>query len=388
MMDLTITSTDPLVFRDGRPFGDAGHVNGGALRWPWPSTISGVIRSRVGEGRDPEFFTGAQRQANITAIKKLYCLTLPIWQQAGGISWQPLFPAPADALLMPGNQPDQLRVLGFAYEDANRHGGTDLPWAGWLLPATDETAKPARNFPGLWFQQPFFQWLERGRLDGDTIPFQQLGLAWPHLEFRMHNAIDPITGTVSQGRLFSTQGIRLESGGNQALAGLFAIGARVENLLPEDDPTGPCPFGGERKIAHIMEESGNRLFPPCPSWFDGKKFLRLILASPGKFASWAPDWLSPMADQSFRPVPGTNIKVRMRGAHVPRWSAISGWDFELHGPKAFSKLVPAGSVYLLELENQEESQAVANHLWGKTLTGDPDGFGLTYIGNLCIQGAE
>lgn len=386
-MDLIITSNDPLVFRDGRPFGDPGHVNGGALRWPWPSTLSGVIRSKVGEGRASDFFTEDQRLENIAAVQQILCLSLPAWQGTGGRPWRPLFPAPADALLMPGCQPDQLRVLPFAYEPADQEGAVDLSFPGWLLPATDETGKPARDCPDLWFQEQFFHWLEHGRLATDPVVFGDLGLAWPSLEFRMHNGIDPATGTVSQGRLFSSQGIRLESGGPRNPRGMFAVGVRVENLQPGDDPSGPCLFGGERKSAHIGRVAGNSLFPACPNWFGDKKFLRLVLATPGRFGGWVPDWLAPADDQTFRSEPSTGIKVRLRGAHVPRWAAISGWNFERNRPKAFSKLVPAGSVYLLEMEKENDSQTLASQLWGKTLTNDPDGFGLTYIGNLNLQGA-
>lgn len=384
-MNFILTSNDPLIFRDGRPFGDAGHVNGGSLRWPWPSTISGVIRCKVGESRDPDFFSEDKWSINIPEIKQLHVRTLPVWQKADGTEWQPVFPAPADALIMPGSDDGSVRVLSFTYEDTDKHGGTDILWRNWLLPVSTETGKPARLCPDLWFGHQFYHWLEKGRLQEKTVAVKDLGLAWPSLEFRMHNGIDPDTGTVSNGRLFSSQGVRLESDAkNDQQAGTFAIGVQVDNLQSADDPVGPCHFGGERKVATVHKIQN--IFPVCPDWFVKKRFLRLLLASPGKFGNWAPDWLLPDAEQKFRTVPGTNMKVRLRGAHIQRWAATSGWDFETRGPKATCKLVPAGSVYLLELEDETNSQELAATLWGKSLNNDADGFGLTYIGNINIQG--
>lgn len=387
-MDLFITSNDPLVFRDGRPFGDAGHVNGGSLRWPWPSTISGVLRCKVGEKRKPDFFNGEQRNANIAEIRQIHCRTLPLWCERDKNVWQPLFPAPADALIMPGAGERELRVLPFTYTPANRNGGTDLLWERWMLPETMETGKPARNPPALWFQKSYFTWLQYGAFPSSTLIANQLGLSLPTLEMRMHTAIDQITATASTGRLFSSQGIRMATGtrNDQQRAGIFSIGVQAENLKPGDEPNGPCLLGGERKVAFINE--GDNLFPPCPEWFDNKPFLRLILAAPGKFGAWAPEWLLPENGPSFKSVPGLSVKVRLRGAHIPRWAAISGWDMENNRPKAFSKLVPAGSVYLLELEEPNASGEFARYLWGKSINNDPDGFGLTYIGNLDLTGEQ
>jgi len=384
-MNFILSSTDPLVFRDGRPFGDAGHVNGGSLRWPWPSTISGVIRCKVGESRDPHFFSEEKLGINIPIIQQVHCRSLPVWQKSGSMTWQPLFPAPADAVVMPGSDDFHVRVLPFSYESADANGGTDIPWQNWLLPISSEAGKPARGCPDLWFQEQFFHWLREGKLTQEAISAKMLGFTWPSLEFRMHNGIDSATGTVSNGRLFSSQGVRLESNENDVQhSGTFAIGVQTDHLQPADNPVGPCYFGGERKIA-IIQESQN-IFPECPEWFVNKKFLRIILATPGKFGNWAPDWLIPVKEQVFKTIPGSSIKVRMRGAHVQRWAAISGWDFESKGPKATCKLVPAGSVYLLELEDETNSQALAAALWGQSLNNDADGFGLTYIGNISIQG--
>ncbi|EIM64417.1 type III-B CRISPR module-associated Cmr3 family protein [Desulfobacter postgatei] len=383
-MNFTITSSDPLIFRDGRPFGEQGHVHGGALRWPWPSTISGLIRTKIGEQRAKDYFTGPDRLKNIEMIRKVRNCCLPLWRNALGQDWQPLFPAPVDAFCFQekNQNSNELNIIPFSYQAADETGGTDFNVSNWMIPIREVNSKPAKSKPDLWFKDVFLYWLKHGKLEKRLWQAENLGLSWPQLELRIHTAISAHTGTADHGRLFSSQGIRLESGGQAERPGYFAIGIQVNGIESNDHLKGSCHLGGERRVAQI--EPIRTFLPPCPDWLNNKKYLRLILASPGKFGGWAPDWMLPDEKNEFKTHPGSGIKVRLRSAHVERWQAVSGWEFEKHGPKAFSKLVPAGSVYILELKESSNSQTLAEELWGHSLNDDPDGFGLTFIGNISL----
>ncbi len=383
-MNFTITGSDPLIFRDGRPFGDPGHVHGGALRWPWPSTLSGLIRTRIGEQRAKNYFTVPDKQKNIEAVRRIHCTCLPLWRKAFDQAWQPVFPAPADAFCFQkkDQHTNDLNIIPYTYQPADETGGTDLNLAHWMLPVREVNTKPAKNTPDLWFKEAFFHWLEHGKSANRLCRADTLGLSWPRLELRIHTAISPDTGTADHGRLFSSQGIRLESGSMAEEPGYFAIGIQAADLEDNDHLEGSCHLGGERRVAQICQIQP--FLPSCPDWLDNKQYLRLILASPGKFEGWVPDWLMPDETGKFKTHPQSGVEMRLRSAHLERWQALSGWDFDNKCPKALSKLVPAGSVYIIELKESNQSRLLAENLWGKSLNDDPDGFGLTFIGNISL----
>jgi len=393
MIQMVINNAEPLIFRDGRPFGDFGTVDGGVLRWPLPSTIAGMVRTKVGTNRATDFFWNkdiAKKKENIEAIKKVGLKwTLPVWKPAGG-QWCFLFPRPADALFFEDtDQQDIYTLNSFSYTKTEQDCGHDLPWKNWLLPISTKREKPATDTPELWHQEIFLKWLLLEPM-GPEFNKDQLGLALPELEVRMHTAIDSQSGTVKSGQLFSSSGIRLEISKNtqddtsHSVEGVFGIGVGITGHLDSDNPFGPCLLGGERRT--VFADPLETQFPLCPAAFDDQKFLRLVLITPGEFGGWAPDWLKPSAQEDQTPwvtVPETDIEVRLVSAHLSRWQAVSGWDYEKRGPKATSKLTPAGTVYLLELANPSRSQELAEHLWGRSINQelqDLNGYGVVCIG--------
>ncbi|PIE72261.1 MAG: hypothetical protein CSA20_08735 [Deltaproteobacteria bacterium] len=394
MSNYIIHSQEALVFRDGRPFGDPGNVDAGLLQWPLPPTITGMMRTQVGLSRDATFFNNST-QNNLSEIIKVKTeRILPMWQKEETADWQLLYPAPADALLVAAAAADNFQVHSFTYETVSEDEGVDLPWPEWRLPFTTAREKPARNCPALWHEDQFLQWLENGEIKG-TIPFRKLGLPWPQTAFRMHTAISD-SGTATASQLFSTQGIRLETleKSEQGRRGRYGIGVTLSGTKNGDDPTGPCRLGGERKVARIdaLEKDP---FPEFPkAWFTEERFLRLILLSPGNFGGWAPEWLRPDVNSStlsWKKVPGTGIELRLVSAHIPRWQPVSGWDFAQGAPRATSKLVPAGSVYIVELQNPKQSLELAEKFWGRSIADDLDeanGYGIVCTGKLTIQGEK
>lgn len=391
MIDIVIHSRETLVFRDGRPFGDSGHVNGGLLNWPMPATVSGVVRSRIGVDRDKDFFFAGpgEKEKNIESIRQVsIARVIPLWKgkNSSGTDrqqWDYLFPAPADAILFDTeNSDDKIEkkydICAFKYETVGENEGVGMP-ENWLLPISSRSEKPGKDTPCLWFKDVFFKWLENSSIDTQPVAGRQIGVNWPQIDQRMHTAIDPDTGTVRHGQLFSSHGIRLESSGNHnQQAGAYGIGVTVDNVSPEDDPTGGCRFGGERKVA-LIDKLRNP-FPACPDWFAKQKFLRLVLISPGNFGGWAPGWLKPelteelnkQSQTSWVSFPGSDIKLRLVSAFVGRWQPVSGWNLETGKPKATIKLVPPGSVFVVELQDVERSQEFAKLVWGRSIDGQRD----------------
>ena len=392
-MKVVIHSNEPLVFRDGRPFGDDGHVNGSVLRWPHPFTVTGLLRNRVGMSRALDYFSGPQRDEHIAEIKKVTAgEIMPMWQGfADDVGWQPLFPAPADAMVFPADSKNRYNIDAFSYENPFASGGVDLSWKNWLLPVSSQREKPAADAPELWHKKQFFTWLEKGMLS-ESISACELGFNLPKTESRIHSAVDPATGSTKSGQLFSSQGIPLLTAANpRQAAGRFGIGVTLTNLHENDNPTGPCFFGGERKTAQIdkINDKTSTFLPPLPEWLGQEaRYLRLILISPGDFGDWAPDWLRPDPNDSetaWCKIPTSDLEIRLVSAFIPRWQPVSGWDYEKRGPKATRKLVPAGAVYVVELKEPKTAGVVAELLWGRSLNeklSDVDGCGCVCVGRL------
>lgn len=391
-MNVVINSNESLVFRDGRPFGSEGQYSGGALRWPHAVTITGLLRSRIGISRSPDYFTGPNQEANIRDIKKVTATrVIPLWQGAAAENeeWQPLFPAPADAMIFSASQQNQYVIKGVTYQNAFDQGGIDLPWKNWRLPVSNIREKPASDSPDLWYRNHFFTWLETSAID-TTVCARDLGISYPRLEIRMHTAIDPKSGSAKTGQLFSSQGIQLQTAeSDRQPAGRLGIGVSLAHLEKQDNPCGPCFLGGERKTAWVAPI--DEVMPPLPDWLNiSSRYLRLVLISPGDFGDWAPGWLLPdwkLSETAWCSIPGTSLAVRLVSAFIPRWHPVSGWDYDRRGPKATRKLVPAGAVYVIELKEPKQAPEVAKLLWGRSINTDlcdPNGSGCVCVGKLTI----
>jgi len=387
-MNIVIHGREHLVFRDGRPFGDDGMVNGGMVRWPWPSTVAGLVRSRIGFSLAADFFSPEKKEEGAALVKKINVRRIsPAWKPAGG-SWAYLFPAPADAVVVAADG-GQLAIQGFALANPGEGAGVNLPWDNWLVPVSGCREKPAADAPELWFADQFFSWLETGGFQG-SVAAARLGVGLPQPETRLHTAINPETGTAAHGSLFASQGIRLATAAIPGRpAGDFGISVELGDIPAGANPVGPAYFGGERRVVEVEELV--EPFPPCPDIFAGNRFLRLVLVSPGDFGSWAPDWLRPAPDDGqtpWRQVPESDIKVRLRSAFVPRWQPMSGWDYLAAGPKATRKIVPAGAVYVVELEDPGRARELATLLWGRSMADGlthPDGCGVVCVGKIDPQ---
>jgi CRISPR-associated protein Cmr3 len=395
MQTYAIHTGETLVFRDGRPFGDAGNVDGGMINWPRPSTVAGMLRTRIGTSRSSHYFDRSDPnwQKNIDAVKSLcFSRVLPIWRPIREDGWQYLFPAPADAVIgLAQDGTNRISVHGYDYQPTDSTFGTDITWSNWRIPITASMEKPPSRRPAFWTQAYFVSWLRQTGFPAPVSP-AELGFDHPIVERRLHTAINPDTFSAAQSQLFASYGIRMETSDptSQILKphGRFGIAAAVANSEAGDDPTGICFLGADRHTAWV--DSLDAAFPACPEWFTNCQFLRIILITPGDFGQWVPDWLCPdigMEETPWCRVPGCeDIEVRLVSAVLGRWEALSGWDYAKRGPKATRKLVPAGSVYLIEVKNPKMSQQLACHLWGNSLCpgSSNDGFGCVCVGTATL----
>ena len=397
MRTWVIEPRDPLIVRDGRPFGaDIAGARATSLDFPFPSTTTGGVRTRQGLGKGGNFDA-----ALITQLKQLEVggpLLVELNENGEIADW--LMTAPADALwcnLDDGNggvYKDRAKLIRLAPLQIPTGAFTNLPDGQWPVGTWQYSRKPFDKPPRYWKSTQFQEWLtDPQACDGAAI--EKWGHDGPPKETRTHVGIEPSSQAAIEGALYQTRGLEFThqakaprvGGQRLALAIWTAADALQEGLTP---------FGGERRLTH-WRKSGKLIdteFAGCKQSVierikqsrDGDSYsCRLILLTPAHFTDgYRPCWLFKVQN---------NVKVELNGVAINRTQVVSGWDFDRtkskdhpHGqPKATRRLAPAGSVYFLKLKgDKHQIEDWCDRLWLKCASDDwqdrCDGFGLAMLG--------
>lgn len=398
---LEITPRDPLVARDGRPFG-AGQGN--RMRsgdWLLPSVVAGSLRTLLGKQ-----LGGSFDEAMVTALKAT-AVSGPFPM----IDNKLFFPRPADAVLNDDkNQKKLLSVRPLSTVEQGAGCGWDLPHGlvPALLPGSEsDNFKPAQ-IPAFWRADRMTEWLADNA--GMTASAQSFNacddcyLSTMPQEERTHVKITPEAGAASDGELFSTCALDFSRTVDD---GVVRMALRVEPASMFDAAVGKLdalhPCGGERRLVSwkgrsktdwIMPASLKAAFEKAGrEGYEGHRRLRLVLATPGLFEDhseerhgWKPGWLRETAQGFVGCPPGASLTLRLVSAVVDRWRPISGWSLERGkvGPKEVRRMVPAGATYFFEAISEGPLAEFANNLWLQSVCDNEkdrlDGFGLALWG--------
>lgn len=372
---------DSLIVRDGRPFGTNSGSRAKSLDFPFPSTLIGSVRTRVGlvnggdwSGFSDELIEQIQqiemRGAILTEIKDDETL--------GFFS-----PAPADALYVkPENDGDNnlfpLMPLEKGYI-SNLQDGLHL-----LGIREEVKGKPVSEVK-FWNWERFAEWLIEA--ETDKVTNEHLGIGGLVSDQRTHVKIDYERKSNIEGGLFQTRGLEFTSKGDRKRLAL-TLEIEYKNEFAKKLKKGLFPLGGERRIVRWENKEGfdfetrfAELKEKVKSRIEQSKdkcHCRLILLTPGYF------------ENGFLP---TNLNVEVKAVAVNRSQVISGWDFKgkfdeqknkfVPCPKPTRRLTPAGAVYFLKITGDIEK--FVEDVWFKNV-GDcgqlrRDGFGLAVLGN-------
>ena len=384
---------DPLIVRDGRPFGPDPGARAVSLTFPFPSTTTGAVRTQA--GRD----AAGQFTADPTDMKKIAVRgpLLVEYQQTNNAEageWQFLAPAPADALLLEtkeeegqpaGQQPHCYRLMpqpgpdGAITDLDTKYADLNLTLVG---PTQHNPQKPVKHAPAFWRWNHFEQWLTNpDALNGEPVDLAALGHSGPTRETRIHIQRDLTSRAAEAGKLFETSGLEFtHPGPGQARlrdARRLALVVATDTALPHLRPVDY--LGGERRL--VTWRAGNGELPPCPprlrEQIIADKACRLILLTPAHFtAGFSPTWLC---------VPRHGVTATLQAIAVQRPQVVSGWDFVQNQPKPTRRLAPAGSVLFLTLEGDRDAIAAwIDQTWMHCISDDDqdrcDGFGLAVLG--------
>ncbi len=396
--NLEITPRDPLVARDGRPFGVG---QGNRMRsgdWLLPSVVAGSLRTLLGKQLGGNFDEAMVKALKGTSVAG----PLPLFDN------QLFFPRPADAVVKEVERDKSLLALRPIDDDSyGKNNGCDLPMelVPALLPASvGDDFKPGKT-PAFWSTKRMAEWLadSSGQI-GTTSTFEDWGdeyLESMPQEERTHAKIFPDFGAASDGDLFSTMALdfsRTDRDGVIRIALRVQPDTKFEGEIRQLNSMHPC--GGERRLVRWQANSkANWNIPEslkvafAKADQSGIRRVRLVLATPGLFEGldgnqqgWKPGWLAETEHGYVGCPPGTTTRLRLVSAVVDRWRAISGWSLERGqvGAKAVRRMVPAGATYFLEATGKEPLSDLATNLWLQSVCDNEqdqrDGFGVALWG--------
>ncbi|HLX59247.1 MAG TPA: type III-B CRISPR module-associated Cmr3 family protein, partial [Ktedonobacteraceae bacterium] len=187
-----IEPRDPLIVRDGRPFGPDPGARASSLPFPFPSTTAGGVRTRAALDDNGFFkFTDDQNQADVqerlNRLKQLRVrgpLLVQLTADGRDIALnQWLVSAPRDALLFPAEPTatgaqtalmQQLVPLQLRQDEQ-----TDFDQKKGLLlvgQSSYDERKPLNNAPHYWYWETFQTWLhDSSSLNGTVQGLSDLG---------------------------------------------------------------------------------------------------------------------------------------------------------------------------------------------------------------------
>ncbi len=348
---------DTLVLRDNRPM-VTGAGRATTMELPWPSTLAGVVRTRVGSDAHGRFVA-----TDLDALKRIGVQGPWLVETATA---QPFFPAPRDGVWFHHDGATRVHRLTPRVTAALR-SDDDLLAVG----LDDAPSGKASSGPRYWSWRAIERWLfGDGRAPDPTSTDVLHGL--PEEE-RTHVALGE-DRTYEDGQLFTTMQRRfvVEEVG---IAREFAIGFGVSEGQRLEG--GLAAVGGERRVAWIAP---TRVALPTLPAFEAR------LASAKR---WKVTLLTPaIFDGGALPASRTLAGLPIVAAVVPRPEVLSGWDFAARrgdkwgAPKPTRRAVPAGSVYWLDATGADVRR-VAEMLWFQCVSSQPqdrlDGFGLAVV---------
>jgi len=400
---------DPLIAREGRPFGPDAGAAATSLPFPFPSTLAGGVRSRSAIDENGAFQYERDDTDHLNQLKKIRIRGPLLVQLAddsndialGEDAW--LVPMPNDAQLFATDSQDIVLLRRLvplpsstdAQTDFDQKGGEkQLSLVGLERSNDAQARKPLSHKLRYWHWKRFQRWLiNPAHLEQEeNMSLTSLGYEDLIRDYRLHVSMDSEREMGKDGMLFGTSGLEFTHPGEKTKrlheARRLALAIDVED---NDHGTTPLPgvaaLAGERRI--VTWRQSNERFPSCPDEIKKAiketKRCRLVLLTPARFMEgYYPNWLRTTHARAC------GVKVKLQAIAVRRPQVVSGWDLALGKPKPSRRLAPAGTVFFLSVEGDKAAlDAWIEHTWMQCISDDDqdrrDGFGLAVLGTWAGQ---
>lgn len=409
-----IEPRDPLIVRDGRPFGPNPGARATTMPFPFPSTLVGALRHKAGLDPNGQF---NKNQITTVLTQGMHGPLLVELDDNGIIKW--LLSAPADALLLEAKNTndsvatdeDKPPIVQRFWMQPHEKATATTNMPDNLLPigpVNPHAEKLSTAAPHFWNGNKLYQWLLSPEDDPQAVAVDEIGIRGLEINTRMHVSIQADQQTAIEGALFQTSGLEFTWRNWQEAKQHRFETKRLALAMWFDGPTPNftdnfAPLGGERRLMRWDTSQSDQ-----PPFSDGERDAifdeikkhercRVVLLTPAHFTDgYRPPlkWIR------------AGVTATLKAAAVPRMQTISGWDLRerkgddgriIRGePKPTRRLAPAGSVYFVDFAGLSSTDI---HKWlGETWMSnvsddaqdtnravDPrqhrlDGFGLAVVG--------
>jgi CRISPR-associated protein Cmr3 len=372
-----IEPRDSLIVRDGKPFG-VNITHATSLDFPFPSTTTGGVRTRAGLDANGKFDV-----SQISVVKDIEVkgsLLAEIHLNFNTIT-DFYLPSPADALLLQDDKQRLDKTHAQLYRLLPLDIADSLNNLEGLLPVglnrTDKKDKPFNDL-AFWSWRQLLRWL-KDSYDSTSIELKEYGIGSLKKDSRTHVAIN-LDMASSDGDLFSTRGLEFNYSDPKKAIDLEKV-KKLALVVFVDDANSKklenkgnlAPLGGERRLVTWREDKNQQQIQTCPDEIKkrikAEKHCRLMLLTPAFFTEG---------------MPKSNADYEVKAIACNRYQTVSGWDFEIDRPKPTRRLLPAGSVLFLDLQNNKDIESWIDNTWfscvGDNEQAIKDGFGLSVLG--------
>ena len=353
----TFEPLDSWFFRDGSPYnaGEGGQSGAGGLFPPFMPTLQGAVRIALARGQGWTWGCDDRWPVELGTPDDLGEVILggPYVLREGKI----LYPAPLYLMYKPPLTKEKTLFTRLKPGDAVESdiGFRRFPLASPRLPE----AKVAED---LWLDREGMERVLDGGLPAGEHVYRATDL-WTE-EGRTGLARDAGRRTALTGHLYSCRHVRLREG--------VSLGVRVAGVPGEwhQKAVGPVPFGGEGRVAvgTVAEADVSIVRAGSLTPERGRVRFTVTLLTPGRYGDVRRVLLAGPPG-----VPGACVAACI-GKVVP----AGGWDSRRREPLPLEPLVPAGSTWFFEADENLVDEITALHGYN---AGDHYGFGQILIGN-------
>lgn len=358
-IEIIFTQLDTWFFKESRPMESIGGSQLGSVFPPSPATLSGAIRSAIGELLGIDWKRYHQNETQRLRLEVDPYEVIGDGERTGSVTfgypsiivqknnkWSALVPAPID--LMKNNSGD-IVTLEVPKEPVRCDIGTvRLPALPRSKNTDDKVAKPLE---GCWLTQHGWNEYRNGRAvtQEHVVNIDELVSREPRIGIARNNKL----GTSIDGMLYQTEHLRVR---NQKFADVglkvlvHGLPACVEELLINE--LSAVRLGGEARMALVEVNKASIANLEAVKL---KRTHKLVFRTPAYFESET-GWLPADATKVNKDnhdvfqfeLNGKSVNLVCQVSDKP--IQIGGWDYKLKQPKPLRSFLPAGSCWYLHSE--------------------------------------
>ncbi|MBQ7652654.1 MAG: hypothetical protein IJS15_16975 [Victivallales bacterium] len=409
--------------RDLLYFGDGlqadGSTAGSGVNWPLPSIVNSALIAAMHNGLEDDVQKIESRHSAEHYNKRELRKGASVRYTFGGVQTVGPFPFKDGKMYVPIPADIQAgKDGGFALMRLiPSQGGGNLPRP--LNHLVAPSLPPSKETPGNWISVDD---LEK-YLDGNCNIKPMKNSEFYGVERRVGIGINPDTLSTEEGKFYSAEYMRLQSGVSLRVYATYnASGYQGRNATDmmakamEKDVFSAIRLGGQAGIVFRkeMRKEDIALSPVTPT-----RFVKWILLTPAIFGYTPKEVADASSIEGWRPgfvdketgkvhlkteVPRANlprdewrklvneapeIDARLIAARIPKHNVASGWKLGASAgqPKPTRRIVPAGSVFYFECADDDNAKSLITALHARSRSDEcgEQGFGFGVCGNFEIS---